>query len=119
MLIAGTFVLAVVALHSALGMPGTALPAGALFVIGNAINGSAVPIAMLPDMYRQIAPWLPNNAAIHLIRSDMYFDGHGQSSALLTLTLWIAAAAVIIMLADYFKVVIARRTRSGTVTPRT
>ncbi|HZC70595.1 MAG TPA: hypothetical protein VE442_07875 [Jatrophihabitans sp.] len=99
-MISGAFVLTVVALHCLFGLPGTALAAGALFVVGNAINGVAVPTSMLPDVYRQIAPWVPNNAAVHLVRSDTYFDGHDQGGPLLTLTIWLAAAVLIVAATD-------------------
>lgn len=99
-LVAGAFVLSVVALHCLFGLRGTAIAAGALFVVGNAVNGVAVPTSMLPNVYRQIAPWLPNNAAVHLVRSDVYFGGHGQGGPLLTLTIWLAAAIVIIAATD-------------------
>lgn len=99
-MISGAFVLSVVALHSLFGLKGTAVAAIALFVVGNAVNGVAVPTSMLPDGYRQIAPWMPNNAAVNLVRSDMYFDGHGQGGPLLTLALWFGVAVVIVAAAD-------------------
>lgn len=99
-LIAGAFVLSVAALHVLFGLPGTGLAVGALIVVGNAVNGAAVPTTMLPNVYRQIAPWTPNNAAVHLIRSDIYFDGHDQGGPLLTLTIWLVAAVLIIAAVD-------------------
>lgn len=99
-MISGAFVLTVVALHSVFGLAGTAIAAAALFVVGNAVNGVAVPTRMLPDVYRQIAPWLPNNAAVHLVRSRVYFGGHGQGGPLLTLTIWLAVAVAIIAATD-------------------
>jgi hypothetical protein len=111
-LIAGAFVLSVAALHSLMGLPGTALAAGALFVFGNAVNGIAVPTPMLPDVYREIAPWLPNNAAVYLVRSDLYFDGHGQGGPLLTLGIWLGVAALVLVVADLFHLRL-RRAASG------
>jgi hypothetical protein len=99
-LAAATFVLSVVALNSLFGLPGTGIAAGVLFVVGNAVNGAAIPTSMLPGGYRQVAPWLPNNAAVHLARSDLYFDGHGQGGPLLTLVIWLAAAVLVIAVSD-------------------
>jgi hypothetical protein len=99
-IISGAFVVSVIALNCLFGAAGTAIAAGTLFVVGNAINGVAVPTSMLPNVYRQIAPWMPNNAAVHLVRSDVYFDGHGQGGPLLTLTIWLGAGLLIIAASD-------------------
>lgn len=99
-MVAGTLVMTIVALHCLLGLQGTAIATGALFIVGNAINGAAVPTRLLPGGYRQIAPWWPNNAAVYLVRSEQYFGGHGQSQPLTTLTVWLAAALVVIAVTD-------------------
>jgi hypothetical protein len=99
-LVAAAFVLTVAALHALLGLPGTGVAAGALLVVGNAVNGSTVPILMLPTGYRQIAPWLPNAAAVHTFRSDVYFHGNGIGQPLLALGLWVGAALIILVIAD-------------------
>ena len=99
-LVAAAFVLTVAALHALFGLPGTAVAAGALLVVGNAVNGSTVPIALLPDGYRQLAPWLPNAAAVHAFRSDVYFHEHGMAQPLLALTLWVTGALIVIAVAD-------------------
>jgi hypothetical protein len=99
-LIGATFFLSVVALHALFGLPGTAVAAGALLVVGNAVNGVAVPTSMLPDVYRQIAPAMPNNAAVHLVRSDVYFDGNDHGAPILTLVVWLVASFLIVTLTD-------------------
>jgi hypothetical protein len=98
--VAAAFVFTVAALHALLGLPGTAVAAGALLIVGNAANGSTVPSALLPNAYRQIGPWLPNAAAVHAFRSDVYFHQHGMGQPLFALTLWIGAALIVIALAD-------------------
>lgn len=109
-LVAAAVALSVVALHSVFGFPGTALAAGIFFVVGNAVNGSAVPTSMLPGGYRELAPWLPNNAAIHLVRSDVYFGGHGQGGPILTLALWALVSLAVVAVADSVR---ARTRRAG------
>jgi hypothetical protein len=99
-LVAAAFVLTVAALHALLGLPGTGVAAGVLLVFGNAANGSTVSIAMLPEGYRQLAPWLPNAAAVHAFRADVYFHQHGMGQPLLTLALWVGAALIVIAVAD-------------------
>ena len=110
-LIAGTFVMSVAALHCLMGLAGTGFAAAALIVVGNAVNGVAVPTSMLPDVYRQLAPWMPNNAAVRLIRSDMYFHGHGQSGALVTLGIWLGAAFVILTVTEVVHLRLLRHER--------
>jgi hypothetical protein len=59
-----SFVLFATALQSVVGLTGTGLAALAFIFVGNAISGGSVPIAFLPDGFRQIAPWLPNAAIV-------------------------------------------------------
>lgn len=59
-----SFVLFVAALQAVVGLPGTALAALAFIFVGNAISGGPVPVGFLPGGFRQIAPWLPNNAIV-------------------------------------------------------
>jgi hypothetical protein len=99
-LVAAAFVLTIAALHAVFGLPGTAVAAGALLVVGNALNGSTVPIPLLPGGYRQVAPWLPNGAAVRAFRSDVYFHGHGMGQPLLALVLWTVAALIVLAIAD-------------------
>jgi hypothetical protein len=99
-LASGAFLLTMAALHAVFGLPGTAVGAAALLVVGNAINGSSVPVPLLPAGYRQLALWLPNGAAVRAFRDDVYFRGHDQGQPLLTLALWIGAALVVIALVD-------------------
>ena len=99
-LTAAAFVLTIAALHAVLGLPGTGLAAGVLLVIGNALNGSTVPIPMLPDGYRQLAGWLPNASAVQAFRSDTYFSGQGQGHALMVLALWVGVALLVLGATD-------------------
>jgi hypothetical protein len=99
-LTAAAFVLTVAALHAVFGLPGTGIAAGILLVVGNALNGSTVPIPLLPDGYRQIAGWLPNGAAVRAFRSDVYFSGQGQGHALMVLALWAGGALLLLAATD-------------------
>jgi hypothetical protein len=99
-LVAAAFLLTMAALHALLGVPGTAVGAAALLVIGNAVNGSSVPIPFLPDGYRALAPWLPNGAAVAAFRDDVYFGGHGAHQPLLALALWTLSALTVIAATD-------------------
>ena len=95
-----SFVLFVAALQAVVGLPGTALAAVAFMFVGNAISGGSIPVGFLPDGFRQIAPWLPNNAIIRGARDVVYFHGHELAHPLLVLGLWSAAALGVIAAVD-------------------
>ena len=95
-----TFALVIFTAHTFVGLPGTA-PAAATFVfLGNAVSGGTVPRPFLPDVYRQIAPWIPNNAIVTAVRSNLYFGGRGLGHPLVVLSVWAAAALVLLVIFD-------------------
>jgi hypothetical protein len=96
-----SFVLFVAALQAVVGLPGTALAAVAFVFVGNAISGGSVPIGFLPDGFRQIAPWLPNNAIVQGVRDVVYFNGHDLAHPLLVLGLWPAVALSVLLAVDF------------------
>jgi len=95
-----SFVLFIAALQSVVGLPGTLLAAIAFVFVGNAISGGSVPIGFLPGGFRQVAPWLPNNAIVRGVRDVVYFNGHDLGHPLLVLALWPAVALVILLAVD-------------------
>jgi hypothetical protein len=95
-----SFVLFVAALQAVVGLPGTALAAVAFIFVGNAISGGSVPVGFLPGGFRQIAPWLPNNAIISGVRDVVYFNGHHLGHPLLVLVLWPLVALTVIAAVD-------------------
>jgi hypothetical protein len=95
-----SFVLFIAALQAVVGLPGTALAAVAFIFVGNAISGGSVPIGFLPGGFRQVAPWLPNNAIIRGVRDVVYFNGHDLAHPLLVLGLWSAVALSILVAVD-------------------
>ncbi|HTP19797.1 MAG TPA: ABC transporter permease [Solirubrobacteraceae bacterium] len=105
-----SFVLLVAALQAVVGLPGTALAAVAFIFVGNAVSGGSVPVGFLPNGFRQIAPWLPNNAIIRGARDVIYFNGHDLGHPLLVLGLWPAVALSVIAAVDLLHVSERRRT---------
>lgn len=95
-----SLVLFVLALQALVGLPGTALAAIAFIFIGNAISGGSVPVSFLPDGFRQVAPWLPNNAIVRGIRDVVYFHGQDLGHPLLVLGLWPAVALLVLVAVD-------------------
>jgi hypothetical protein len=95
-----SFALFVAALQAVVGLPGTGLAALTFIFIGNAVSGGSVPVSFLPAGFRQISPWLPNNAIVRAVRDVTYFHGHDLGHPLLVLGLWIAIALIALSIAD-------------------
>jgi hypothetical protein len=91
-----TFVAFVTACQAVTGLPGTGLAALAFVVIGNAVSGGTVPFAFLPDVFRQVAPWLPNGAVVAAARDVVYFPGASAGHPLLVLGIWLAGSLVVL-----------------------
>jgi hypothetical protein len=104
-----SYVLFVTALQAVVGLPGTGLAAIAFIFVGNAVSGGSVPIAFLPNVFRQVAPWLPNSAIVSGARDVVYFNGHNLGHALLVLGLWPAAALAVLGLVDLLHIAEQRR----------
>jgi hypothetical protein len=109
MLGALSFVLAIAAAQATIGSPATALMAILLVFVGNAASGGSVPTALLPDVYRQLSPWLPNGAIVHAVRAVVYFGGHGLGQPLLVLGLWAGAGVVVLAANDALHTIARRR----------
>jgi hypothetical protein len=105
-----SFVLFIAALQAVVGLPGTALAAIAFVFVGNAVSGGTVPIGFLPGGFRQIAPWLPNNALIRGVRDVVYFNEHDLGHPLLVLALWPTVALAILAAVDLLHASERRRT---------
>jgi hypothetical protein len=100
-LAAMAFVVTVAALQAAFGLPGTAVAAAVLLIVGNPLNGVTVAVPLLPDGYREIAPAFPNNATVRAIKDQIYFGGQQSPKALLILFAWIVGGLLIIGIADW------------------
>jgi hypothetical protein len=109
-----SFVLFVAALQAVVGLPGTALAAFAFIFAGNAISGGPVPIAFLPDGFRQVAPWLPNNAIVRGARDVVYFHDKNLGHPLLVLGLWSAVALSVLATVDLIHLSERRRQPNNT-----
>lgn len=96
-----TYVLLVAALQAVVGLPGTGLAAIGVVFVGNAVSGGSVPVAFLPNVFRQIAPWVPNNAIIRATRDVIYFNGHDLGHPLLVLGLWSTVALAVLVAVDF------------------
>ncbi len=59
-----------------------------------------MPIAFLPNVFRQIAPWLPNAAIVNGTRDAVYFHGRDRGHPLLVLGVGAAVALALLAAVD-------------------
>ena len=104
-----TFVAFVTACQAATGLPGTGLAALVFVFIGNAVSGGTVPFALLPDGFRQVAPWLPNGAIVSAARDVTYLPQSGLGHPLLVLGIWLAGSLAVLAGVDLLHLAERRR----------
>ncbi len=107
---ASAFVLFATACQAVIGLAGTALVALAFIFTGNAVSGGSVPVTFLPVVFRQIAPWLPNNAIVRGVRDVIYYGGNDLGHPLLVLGLWSTVSLAVLVAADVIHQLARRRT---------
>ena len=105
-----TFVAFVTACQAVTGLPGTGLAALAFVFVGNAVSGGTVPLAFLPDGFRQVAPWLPNGAIVSAARDVVYLPQSNPGHPLLVLGIWLAGSLAVLACADLLHLAERRRT---------
>ncbi|HTU85777.1 MAG TPA: hypothetical protein VMF57_09405 [Solirubrobacteraceae bacterium] len=104
-----SFVLFVAACQAVLGISGTALGAVTFIFVGNALSGGTIPVSFLPNVYRQLARWVPNSAIVTGVRSVVYFGGRSLGHPLLVLSLWTGLALIVIAAVDLLHISELRR----------
>jgi hypothetical protein len=104
-----TFVAFVTACQAVTGLLGTGLAALAFVFIGNAVSGGTVPLAFLPDGFRQVAPWLPNGAIVSAARDVVYLPQSNLGHPLLVLGIWLAGALAVLACVDLLHLAERRR----------
>jgi hypothetical protein len=104
-----TFVAFVTACQAVTGLPGTGLAALAFVLIGNAVSGGTVPLAFLPDGFRQVAPWLPNGAIVSAARDVVYLPESNPGHPLLVLGIWLAGSLAVLACVDLLHLAERRR----------
>ncbi|MGH3674478.1 MAG: ABC transporter permease [Mycobacterium sp.] len=91
--------LALLGLGSLFGRVGLAIGAAAVMLLGNPLSGVASAPEMLPNGWGAFGQWLPQGANATLLRSTAFFDGAGATTAIVVLTCWAVAGAVMIVIA--------------------
>ncbi|MFT4230753.1 MAG: hypothetical protein QM602_10735 [Microbacterium sp.] len=91
----------IVGLHSLIGPPGFAVGALITMFIGNPLSGASAPWQFTPAPWGAIGQHMVPGASNWLIKSLSYFPEADTGWAWLTLSLWVAAGAVFLVLGRY------------------
>jgi len=95
-------------LQEVFGGKGFTIGAMVMMFLGNPLAGIATTAAWLPAGIGAIGQLLPPGAAGTLVRAAAYFDGAGGAGAALTLAVWVAAGAALLIIGG-------RRSRAASV----
>ena len=86
-------------LGSLFGKVGLGVGAAVAMLLGNPLSGLASAPQMLPSGWGTLGQALPQGANGTLLRSTAYFSGAGATTAIIVLTCWAVAGAVMIVIA--------------------
>ncbi|PQM46289.1 hypothetical protein C1Y40_03538 [Mycobacterium talmoniae] len=91
--------LSLLGLGSLFGRVGLGVGAVIAVLLGNPLSGLMSAPEMLPRGWGALGQLLPQGANATLLRSTAYFAGAGASTAILVLTGWAVAGALLIVIA--------------------
>jgi hypothetical protein len=86
-------------LGSLFGKVGLGVGSAVAMLLGNPLSGLASAPQMLPRGWGTLGQALPQGANGTLLRSTAYFEGAGATTAIIVLTCWAVAGAVLIVIA--------------------
>ncbi len=89
---------ALVGMHSALGLPGFGITAATLFLLGNPLNGVALPVEFYPEGWGLVGQLMPVGAGFELIKRINFFELADQSMQWWVLAAWITVGFVLSLL---------------------
>ena len=81
-----------------LGAAGFALMALIMVLFDLVASGGPIGSALLPDLYRQVGPWMPASLTYSALRGDLYFGRVGVAMPALVLLLWALAGLALVLL---------------------
>ncbi|WP_029117128.1 hypothetical protein [Mycobacterium sp. URHB0044] len=91
--------LTLLGLGSLFGKVGLGVGTAVAMLLGNPLSGLASAPQMLPSGWGTLGQALPQGANGTLLRSTAYFSGAGATTAIIVLTCWAVAGAVMIVIA--------------------
>lgn len=81
---------ALIGAHAVAGMVGFGLTAATLFLLGNPLNGVALPAEFYPSFWGDLGQLMPLGAGFELLKRINYFELSDQSSQWWVLVAWIS-----------------------------
>ena len=91
--------LSMLGLGSLFGRVGLGIGALLALLLGNPLSGLTSAPQLLPSGWGALGQWLPQGANATLLRSTAFFGGAGSTMAIVVLTCWAVAGAVLIVIA--------------------
>ncbi len=85
------------------GIPGTAIGFFLFLVIGNPASGGSSAPELLPSFWRVLSQALPDGAAVTSLRDVVYFNGHGNTHALIVLSIYAVGGAAVALTVARFR----------------
>ncbi|MCF8529088.1 MAG: SNG1 family protein [Aquiluna sp.] len=81
--------LTLIGMHAIIGMAGFGLTAATLFLVGNPLNGVALPVEFYPGIWGAIGQAMPVGAGFELLKKINFFEAADQSAQWWVLAAWI------------------------------
>ena len=91
--------LSMLGLGSLFGRVGLGIGSLLALLLGNPLSGLTSAPQLLPSGWGALGQWLPQGANATLLRSTAFFGGAGSTMAIVVLTCWTVAGAVLIFIA--------------------
>ena len=91
--------LSMLGLGSLFGRVGLGIGSLLALLLGNPLSGLTSAPQLLPSGWGALGQWLPQGANATLLRSTAFFAGAGSTMAIVVLTCWTVAGAVLIFIA--------------------
>jgi hypothetical protein len=91
--------LSMLGLGSLFGRVGLAVGSLLALLLGNPLSALNSAPEMLPSGWGTLGQWLPQGANATLLRSTAFFDGAGATTAIVVLSCWALAGAVLVAIA--------------------
>lgn len=90
---------ALVGAHALLGLAGFGITAATLFLLGNPLNGVALPVEFYPEGWGLIGQLMPIGAGFELMKRINFFETADQSTQWWVLAIWILVGFLLSLLA--------------------
>jgi hypothetical protein len=95
-----------------LGAAGIGLAGLVVVLLGLVSSGGPVGSQLLPDFYRELAPWMPPGQLYSAMRNALFFDGAALTTPIAVLTGWLVGGLALMGLGE----AVARRKPAASAT---